>query len=265
MNELFTDEERLQNAPGTVADAAGPGLIHPTPNLPSTAAEYGHGRRTRVGADPIGLSGLPATREGLNARLLELCNRLAAIGGLRVNAQRLVEEMELSGDRTLRLLMAYGHVHHRIRELVGIEGVGYCWGADNPDAIAQAARIAKRKGLCYMFLSSLYGKQSLAVQLVQMALNFRKADGQADGQADELDVWVAAENVTPATLVESFVSALSETPEGVDALQQAAHKRPGIFLSKEISDKLQEHARGLLDILGDGSEKKPHESKLPSE
>ncbi len=118
-------------------------LIKGTPSLPTYARPYQRGRARRKAADPIGVSGLPETRNELNGLLLELCNRLAAAGGQKVSGKRLVLDLGLRDERTLRLLMAYGHVHHRIRQLVGIEGSGYVWGDLAEGAYEQSAAIAR--------------------------------------------------------------------------------------------------------------------------
>jgi len=229
-------------------------LIKATPDLPATAASargsFRKRRKRRAGADPIGVGGLPGTRAELNAKLLQLCNRLAAAGGKFVGAKRLVAELELKDTRTLRLLMAYGRVHHRIRELVGVEGVGYCWAAGPaapPDVYAQAAAISRRKGLCSMFNASLYGKTPAAVQMAQMALEF--SGGAATLGCDELDAWMAGENVTPAKLIEAFVDVFAATDDGRAALAAAARKRPGLFLDAEAAEKLRASAMQILDAV----------------
>jgi hypothetical protein len=223
-------------------------LIKPTPNLPFDASAYRHANVKRISADPIGKGGLPDTRDGLNARLLELCNRLAAAGGAIVGAAQLCEEMALPADRSLRYLVAYGHVHHRIRELVGIEGVGYTWGGINTGAIEQAAAIARRKGLCSMFSASLYSHQPAAVQLAQLALDFKR-DAMASDDSAPIDAWMAGEDMTPGRIVEAFVDLLAATPEGVAALQAAAVRRPGVFMDRAVIEKLRQQAAGLLELL----------------
>ena len=252
MTDLFGQSD---NGPSTADQSDVDGLIKPTPGLPAVAAAYGGkrtGKKRRAGADPIGVGGLPPTRRELNAKLLELCNRLAAAGGRFAGAKRLVAELDLKDARTLRLLMAYGRVHHRIRELVGVEGVGYCWAAAPaapPNVYAQAAAIARRKGLCSMFLASLYGKTPAAVQMAQMALEF--SGSQESLGCDELDAWMAGENVTPAKLIEAFVDVFAATDEGRSALAAAARKRPGIFLDAAAAEKLRASAMQILDAVGE--------------
>ncbi len=152
MSELFPGQNPDDNGPQTAGSPPanqmiGTSIIKPTPHLPVTAAPYKNPRDPlkRV-ADPIGLAGLPDTRYGLECKLLELCNRLASAGGQILSAKRLVTEMELTDDRTLRLLAAYGHVQHRIRQLVGIEGVGYCWGDSNEGGQVTAGAVSSPVG-----------------------------------------------------------------------------------------------------------------------
>ncbi len=254
MTDLFDSDD---NGPSTADQSAIEGLIKATPDLPDVAAAYNRsrtsrkGRKRRAGADPIGVGGLPPTRAELNAKLRELCNRLAAAGGKFVGAKRLIGELGLKDTRTLRLLMAYGRVHHRIRELVGVEGVGYCWAggpAAPPNVYGQAAAIARRKGLCSMFLASLYGKTPAAVAMAQMALEF---SGGLEGLGcDELDAWMAGENVTPAKLIEAFVDVFAATDDGRAALAAAARKRPGLFLDAKAAEKLRTSAQEILDTVG---------------
>ncbi len=240
-NSLFKDDASADSGPCTGAIE---GLIKPTPHLPADSRAYARGQISRA-ADPIGLLGMPNDRESLDRLLLELCNRLAAAGGGMLSAKRLVEDLGIESDRALRLLMAYGHVRHRIRDLVGIEGSGYTWGALNPDAYAAAASVAKRKGLCALYLAALYSKVSPIVQICQLALDFKTGDQKTD----EVDAWMAAEDVTPATLCEAFVDTLAATPAGRQALQQAAAKRPGMFLPAETVRKMRQQAEDTLAIL----------------
>ncbi len=240
MSELFPGQNPDDNGPQTAGSPPanqmiGTSIIKPTPHLPVTAAPYKNPRDPlkRV-ADPIGLAGLPDTRYGLECKLLELCNRLASAGGQILSAKRLVTEMELTDDRTLRLLAAYGHVQHRIRQLVGIEGVGYCWGDSNEGGYEKAAAIARRKGLCSLFLAGLYSKQPAAVQMAQMALGFRKKGAEKD----ELDAWLAGEDVTPATLIEAFITTFAETAEGRDALAEVGARHVELLMPKAIQQEI---------------------------
>ena len=251
-DNLFAEGEGAPPVPVACTGCAPPAqrveLIRPTPHLPATAAGYLKARR--VAADPIGKGGLPADREDLNAALLGLCNRLAAAGGAEVSAARLVEEIGLLSDRELRLLMAYGRVHHRIRWLVGLEGGGYCWGELAPEVMRHAAAVARRKGVCSLFNAALYSRQPVAVEVAQLALEFRSdPDARPGESADELTAWLASEKITPGQLVEAWVDVFASTPEGLAALRNAARSRPGIFLDKEAAEALRKNVQGVLDAL----------------
>lgn len=252
MNDLFDNGKRPDNGlPTGGSDGAkqpiDASIIKPTPELPATGEPYRNPKvqRSRQ-ADPIGLIGLPDTRAELDAKLLELCNRLAAAAGQMVSAHRLVDEMHLSDDRTLRLLLAYGHVQHRIRSLVGIEGVGYCWGDLSPGAYERAAAVAQRKGLCSMYLASLYSRKPPAVQIAQMALGFN------DGRNDELDAWLAGENITPSGLIEAIISTFAGTAEGRMALAEVGARHADLLmpetLHKELLNMLDEMRARLVEL-----------------
>jgi len=253
-DNLFAEGEGAPPVPVACTGCAPPAqrveLIRPTPHLPATASAYKRGER-RIAADPIGKGRLGCTRQEVNEKLLDLCNRLAAAGGQVVSADHLVKEMGLPDDRSLRRLCAYGRVHHRIRWLVGVEGGGYSWGEANPDAMHHAAAIARRKGVCSLFNAALYSRKPVAVEVAQLALEFR-SDGEIAGggdSADELSAWLASEKITPGQLVEAWVDVFASTPEGVAALRKAARDRPGIFLDEQAAEALRRNAHALLDVL----------------
>src|ERR1035437_2575733 len=85
-------------------------FLKPTPGLPLGAYLSGE---DRTPADPMGMRGLPNLRSELNALLIQLCRRVIAAGPRGITGSRLATELCLHGTRPIRLLAAYGHVHHR--------------------------------------------------------------------------------------------------------------------------------------------------------
>ncbi|MFB3893253.1 MAG: hypothetical protein ACE15C_14650 [Phycisphaerae bacterium] len=240
------------------------------PDLADDAREYQH--RQRPSADPLGKAGLPNYREGLDGLLLELCRRLIAAGGAYIRARQLVEELKLDGgDRALRRLVAYGHVHHRLRQIVGVEGgQGYCWGESRAGAYALAATIARRKALCSLFNASLYSRKTPVIEMAQLALDFERGlapmrvahgpDGPPLGRPpagdgdDPLDLLLAGEGVKPGQVIEALVSEMERTAEGKRVLAEIGERHRGAFVTREaaaaILAGLDRHAKELSDLRG---------------
>lgn len=221
------------------------GLLKPTPHLASRASAYAADGKRRPAADPIGMSGLPDTRSGLNGLLLELCERLASAGGRDLAGKRLVEELRLRDTRCLRLLVAYGHVHHRLRQIVGTPGSGYCWGDLRPESYGDMAAASRRMGLCFLFNASLYSRRPAAIEMAQLTLDLaeRSTGAKPTEKTDELTGWLTLEGATHTDLIEAMVELFAKTQTGREALQNAGRNHPGAFFSarsiREIEDRLQ--------------------------
>jgi len=212
-------------------------LLKATPTLPATAAEY-HARKGRVrpGADPIGVGGLPDTRIDLNALLLVLCHRLVTAGGAFLRGDRLVDGLQLQNERSLRLLVAYGRVHHHIRPIVGIYGQGYCWAdlADNPAEVYILARgQALATARCHLFLSTLFGRDDGAMGLIQMIFPFA-----ATAPADDLAALLTAKGIGHEQVLEAMIAhCRAAGVEGLDAIRRvAARNRDVMFSADRLAD-----------------------------
>lgn len=246
MNDtLFTGSVRRPELADVIKPLAG--------LLADNAADYTRGR-DRPPADPLGRAGLPQRRDRLNDRLLELCQRLWTAGGETISGVRLVEELDLHDTRALRLLVAYGHVHHRIRQIVGVPGAGYLWGDCRAGAYRQAGAMSKRMGLCFLFNAALYSKKPPAVMAAQMVLDLGRSDsdrrpGEKDKGNDELDAWLAAEKVTPGDVIDALVAEMQRTPDGLTALADIGRRHAEVLVSAEAIDDVLarlDDARAML-------------------
>lgn len=242
MPNLFDNNRSAARPPPLMA-----GLLKPTPELAGRASAYGDERRDRPHADPLGLGSLPDTREDLNRLLLDLCRRLASAGGRNITGKHLVAELGLPDTRSLRLLVAYGHVHHRIRQIVGTPGSGYCWGDCRPGAYGDMAAASRRMGICFLFNASLYSRKPPAVEMAQMALDFTEQSAQAGKArtADELTAWLSTEGVTHADLIDAMVEMFAASDAGREALRRAGRKHRGVFLPAETLIRLERQLRDL--------------------
>ena len=215
-------------------------LVRPTPNLAAHISEYRGGAKKRPSADPLGTSGLPDSRRELDGTLVDLCNRLMSLGGETIRGRQLSIEMTLSENgRTLRLLAAYGHVHHRIRQIVGIEGGdGYCWGDLAVGAYDLAARISRRKAICSLFNSSLYSTQTAVMEIAQLAFEFGNTPGGGVQLPDGLDMLLASERITPAKVIDAMVVHLQATADGQAILADIGRRHADVLLSEQLRTDL---------------------------
>lgn len=240
MSTLFSDRPHPLPASDRI------GLLKPTPHLARRASAYSADGKRRPAADPIGMSGLPDTRGGLNTLLLNLCERLASAGGRDLAGKQLAEELGLRDTRCLRLLVAYGHVHHRLRQIVGTPGSGYCWGDLRPEVYSEMAAASRRMGLCFLFNASLYSRRPAAIEMAQLTLDLAEKSARQEPDqvgTDELTAWLTTEGTTHADLVEAMVELFAQTKTGREALQNAGRNHPGAFFDaqaiREIEDRLQ--------------------------
>ena len=223
-------------------------LLKATPTLPATAAEY-RARKgpTRPGADPIGVGGLPDNRVDINALLLCLCRRLIVAGGRFLLGRRIVAELELENERSLRLLVAYGRVHHHIRPIVGIYGEGYCW-ADLAASPAEVYILARGQAVatarCHLFLSTLFGRDDGAMGLVQLVFPFA-----ATAPADDLAALLTAKGIGHEQVLEAMIAHCRQAgEEGVQAIRRVAARNQDVLIPAE---RLADIRRRLLAISQD--------------
>jgi hypothetical protein len=221
-------------------------FLKATPTLAETAAEYRARKdRIRPGADPIGIGGLPDNRADINSLLLDLCRRLIVAGGTFLRGDRLVEALQISNERTLRLLVAYGRVHHHIRPIVGIYGEGYCWAdlADNPAAVYILARgQAVATARCHLFLSTLFGRDDGAMGLVQLVFPFA-----ATAPADDLAALLTAKGIGHEQVLEAMIAhCRASGEEGVAAIRRVAARNQDVLIP---ADRLADIRRHLHDAL----------------
>ena len=220
-------------------------MLKATPTLPATAAEY-HSRkgRLRPGADPIGVGGLPDNRDDINTLLLDLCHRLVVAGGAFLRGDRLVDALQLLNERSLRLLVAYGRVHHHIRPIVGIYGQGYCW-ADLADSPAEVYALARGQALatarCHLFLSTLFGRDDGAMGLIQMIFPFA-----ATAPADDLAALLTAKGIGHEQVLEAMIAhCRAAGAAGVEAVRRVAARNQDVLFP---ADRLADIRQRLLAI-----------------
>ena len=109
-----------------------------------------------IPADCLGLRGLPSVRAELDALVEQVCHRLRIAGEKGLRGRQLAEELNLTGTRALRLLVAYAQVGLGRTEIVGVPGAGYVWGPAAPAARATMARSAHKMGLDWLRKSRDY-------------------------------------------------------------------------------------------------------------
>ncbi len=235
--------------------------LKPTPALARYASDYGAGGkapcgggRKRPAADPIGTGGLPDSREDLHRLLLNLCERLIASGGEFVRGPKLAAELEIPDTRSLRLLVAYGHVHHRLRQIVGLPGAGYCWGDLRAGVYEDVAAMSRRMGLCFLFNASLASHKPAAVEMAQLALEFAEESGWLAGGAapainDEVSAWLSTEGVSHSALIEAMIEKFNTTDAGRAALAEAGSKHPGVFIQDAQLREIERSAAELLQAV----------------
>jgi len=224
-------------------------LLRATPTLAATAAEYSARKgRIRPGADPIGIGGLPDIRQDLDGLLLDLCRRLIVAGGRFLLGRRIVEALGLVNERSLRLLVAYGRVHHHLRPIVGIYGEGYCWAdlADNPAAVYALARgQAVATARCHLFLSTLFGRDDGAMGLIQLVFPFAATE-----PADDLAALLTAKGIGHEQVLEAMIAhCRAAGEEGVQAIRRVAARNQDVLIPADrladIRRHLNEAMRGL--------------------
>lgn len=246
MKDLFTQDGRPVDGPSTAMAQPAYRLL-PTPKLPATAA--GYGRRRREPADPVELRGLPRTRGELNRLLGSLCERLIATLGGVVRGKQLVADLELTGTRALRLLIAYGHVHHRLRQIVGVPGDGYVWGDCRPAIYAEMTRHARRMGRCWLFNATLYGRKPALVEAAQLVFDWVggvPGEGR-EPRRDELAALMATDGVGVEELLGALVSRLSKTDEGRQVLGRIGERHASVLLPADAFDRLRTQVRAGRD------------------
>jgi hypothetical protein len=222
----------------------------PTPQLPDIERAYEQLQIPQPPADPVGRRGLPDTRRELNQLLAELCRMLIAGAGMFLAGEDLVRRLGLQDSRALRMLVAYGHVYHRLRQIVGLPGAGYCWGelSGEPDRLyAMVARQARRMGRCWLFNAALYGHRSPAVELLQLMLPL--AENQSRGQGDELSALLAARGVGTEQMVEAMIGVVAASPGGTAILHRVGNRHADVLLPASKADDLARHLRAALSLL----------------
>jgi hypothetical protein len=247
VNELFN--ESRQGAVTVLIEQCERGLfLKATPTLPATAAEY-HSRKGRIrpGADPIGVGGLPDTRADLNDLLLDLCHRLVIAGGAFLRGDRLVGVLQLCDERSLRLLVAYGRVHHHIRAIVGIYGQGYCWAdltANPAEVYALGRGQAISTARCHLFLSTLFGRDDGAMGLIQTVFPFA-----ATAPADDLAALLTAKGIGHEQVLEAMIAhCRAAGVEGLNAIRHVAARNQDVMFS---ADRLADIRRSLAKAIED--------------
>jgi len=223
--------------------------LSPTPHLPDRAALYHTNKSARrPSSDPIGLCGLPDNRRELNQLLVELCRRLLAAEGRRVRGPRLAESLGLAGCRALRKLVAYGHVQHHLRQVVGLPGQGYCWAPlAAGDVYRAASRQAARLGECHFFLATLYGRQPPATQIVQLIFDFARPVPPAEDAP--LRALLAARGVGPEQLADAMIQQLRETPRGRQILHRLGRRHHDVLLPADTLQRIRSNLHKALEEL----------------
>jgi len=224
-------------------------FLKATPTLAATAAEY-RARKgpVRPGADPLGVAGLPESREDLNALLLDLCHRLVVAGGRFFPGRQIVAEMRLENERALRLLVAYGRVHHHIRAIVGVYGQGYCW-ADLADEPAAAYALARGQAMatarCHLYLSALFSREDTAMGIVQTVFPFATTE-----PADDLAALLTAKGIGHEQVLEAMIAHCRQAgEEGVQAIRRVAARNQDVLIPADRLADIRRHldaaVRGL--------------------
>lgn len=208
----------------------------------------------RAAGDPLGLRGLPESRGELDEKLRDLCRTLIYARGEFLTGPWIVRRIGLRDTRALRLLVAYGRVHHRIRQVIALPGAGYCWGEYRPDLYDSCASQARRMGLCHLFIAGLLKRRPPAVEFAQLALDFVRESGKRPDHtvpADELAVWMSAEDLTAADVLDAMIQAFGATDEGRAALAQAGRKHAAMLLPPETRRRIAEHLAAAQQAIND--------------
>jgi len=220
------------------------------PLLVANAPPFRDEPHLRAAADPLGFRRLPTDRAGLDDLLRELCRRLIVARGEFLGGGHLATSMGLRDTRALRLLVAYGRVHHRIREIVSIPGSGYCWGTFRPELYESGAAQFRRMGLCHLFVAGLLRRRAPAVEFAQLALDFVRESRQqptAGTAPDELQVWMAAEDLSAGNILDAMIDAFGATEDGRAALRDAGARHRELLVPRDVRDRLLATLRELED------------------
>ena len=231
--------------------------LRATPHLADHAEEYRRDRR-HPPADPLGVRGLPETRRKLNQFLLHLCDRLIGAGGRFRKGARLVANLHLDDARALRLLVAYGHVHHHLAQIVGMAGHGYCWGPLAPKGLyATVAGQARRMGRCHLFLAALYGRGGPAAELIQLMFPFAAEAGPGTAGGDHLHALLATHGVGPEQLADAMIQGLRDAPGGPEILGRLARRHRDVFLPVDVVAHIRTNLKAALGALPPSARPQP--------
>ena len=140
----------------------------PTPTPPETSAPSPPARR--LPADCLGMRGLPADRDALDALVTRLQRCLQSAGGRTVAGNDLVRLVGIRDRRSLRLLVAYARFRRGVFQVLGWPGGGYSWGGGDVGAYSAASRDAMRRARCYLALYALWSREGTATALAQIPL-----------------------------------------------------------------------------------------------
>jgi len=149
----------------------------------------------------------------------------------------------------LRLLVAYAHVHHRIRAIVGVPGSGYCWGPNRDKVYEVMAAHARRMGRCFFFSAALYGRGTPAVEAAQMVLDFVSTRQPSGQTPDELASMMQAEGVKVEHVLSAIIDHLAETPDGRKALKVVGAKHESVLVSQDVLARAEQSLASALSDL----------------
>jgi len=242
-----------------IAECEAGTFLKATPMLAALTIDYGSRKgRPRPSADPMGLAGLPDTRHDLNAMLMDLCRRLVIGGGQILRGDRLVAAMGLENARALRLLVAYGRVHHHLRPIVGIYGQGYCWAdlADNPAEVYSLARgQAIETAKCHLFLSTLFSRADDAMGLVQLVFPFAKIDAPG---SDDLAALLAAKGIDREQVLEAMIAhCRAAGEEGIAAIRRVAARHQDVMIPGDRLAAIRQNLQSALNYLPPSPKRPP--------
>ena len=150
----------------------------------------------RPPCDPIGLRGLPTSRDALDATVADLVSRIRSARERGVSGAHLAREMALSGPRAIRALVQYAQVYHRESRVIGMPGHGYYWGHSRPDLYRQVIAECRRRARSAFARASLL-QFAGAPGLHQLVLDFLAPDPGPGEPADELSALLAADHSAP--------------------------------------------------------------------
>jgi len=189
-----------------------------------------------------------AARKPVPVLAKEICGRIEAAGPKGIGGKRLAEDMHLASTRQLREVVAWARVKDHRHEIIGIPGAGYFWGpALSPAKIRQVINTARRMGRCWFYIGSLLKREGTAMAAVQMALDF--AEHRPGEGADDLAALVASEGTTVADIMDAFMTELSRTEAGREALAAAGEKHADLLMPQKLQGELialMERAKGLI-------------------